>query len=65
MRTGDSKPDTIFLTKTEPGKNPESVDGVSTNWAADRKNNRWKHIIKDIKTGKILHEEDMPLDQHK
>jgi len=53
------------LYRTEVGKNPLSVGGVEISWMADRKNNVWKHKIKDIKTGKILHSEDMPLDQHK
>ncbi len=64
-RKGESKPYSVSLTKTEPGINPKSVDGVSNSWVADRGNNLWVHIIKDIKTGKILHEERMPLNEHK
>lgn len=65
LRTGNNKPHFISLNKTESGRNLKSIDGVSASWIADRKNNKWKHIIKDIKTGKVLHEEDIPLDQHK
>lgn len=65
MRRESSKPHLTFLTRSEPGKNSKSVDGVSVSWSADRENNKWKHMIKDIKTGKILHQESGPLNEHK
>ena len=64
-KKGENKPHYVSLSKIEPGKNPKSVNGVSISWVADRKNNLWVHIIKDLKTGKILHEEHMPLSEHK
>ncbi|MFA7170019.1 MAG: hypothetical protein WC178_04145 [Candidatus Paceibacterota bacterium] len=65
IKNEDNKVTVKSSYRTEPGKNPLSVDGVEISWMADRKNNVWNHKIKDIKTGKILHhDEDMPLDQH-
>ena len=66
VKDGIKKPHHTFMTRTEPGRNPKSVDGVTISWSADRKNNLWNHKITDIKTGKVLHYDDnMPLDQHK
>jgi len=53
-----------FLSRNEPGRNPKSTEGVEIIWEADKVNNVWSHIIKDIKTGKILHKELEPLDKH-
>ena len=64
-KKGENKPHYVSLSKTEPGKNPKYINGVSICWVADRENNLWVHIIKDLKTGKILHEEHMPLSEHK
>ena len=30
----------------------------------DRKNNRYREVVKDMKTGDVIHEVDEPLSQH-
>lgn len=64
FREGEKTPHKIFLNRMEKGINPKSINGVSISWYKDKTNNIWSHIIKDVKTGKVLHYELMPLDKH-
>ncbi len=66
IREENKKPHVKFMTRSEPGRNSLSVDGVTVTWSADKKNNLWNHKIVDIKTGKLLHHDDNePLKEHK
>jgi len=64
-KKGEVAPHKKVIIRTEPGRNPKSVDGVEVRIEIDRENNHFKHQITDIKTKKILHSDDEPLDQHK
>lgn len=58
-----------FLVKTvqgyKPSKDPKLSEGVDVLMTVNREKNKYDHIIKDNKTGDILHEEHCLLTDHK
>ncbi|MDO9579266.1 MAG: hypothetical protein Q7J06_01680 [Bacteroidales bacterium] len=44
---------------------PNLPQGVDEQMIIDREKNEYHQIVKDNKTGKVLHEEHVPLSQHK
>ena len=58
-----------FIKKIFQGYKPSGdsrfSDGVDVQMIIDREKNEYHHIVKDSLTGKIIHEEHEPLDQHK
>lgn len=62
---GEVSPHRKTIIRTEPGRNPKSVDGVEVRIEIDHENNKFRHTITDIKTKKVLHLDDEQLDKHK
>ncbi|XOB41826.1 MAG: hypothetical protein ACKKMS_00280 [Candidatus Nealsonbacteria bacterium] len=49
----------------KPSTNPKLSEGVEVQMEIDREKNEYHHVVKDNKTGKILHEEHELLTNHK
>jgi hypothetical protein len=44
--------------------NPKLPHGVREDLVIDKEKNEWHHVVKDAKTGEVLHDEHEPLSQH-
>lgn len=49
----------------KPSGDPKLSEGVNVKMMVNRENNKYDQIVKDAKTGKVLHEEHEPLTEHK
>lgn len=55
----------FFFAGFKPSGDPKLSEGVDVQMVIDREKKEYHHIVKDNLTGKIIHEEHEPLDQHK
>ncbi len=58
-----------FLSKCfsgyKPSKDPKLSEGVDEQITIDKEKNEYHQVVRNNLTGEIIHEEHMPLDQHK
>lgn len=54
-----------MISRWRPSKSPKLPNGVSEERVIDKERNEYHHVIKDARTGKVIHEEHEPLSKHK
>ncbi|MFA5172926.1 MAG: hypothetical protein WC435_00780 [Candidatus Paceibacterota bacterium] len=64
-QVGEVKPHFEFSEKDEKSGDSRLTKGVHISIAIDRKNNKYRQVVKDKRTGKILHKESEPLTEHR
>jgi hypothetical protein len=64
-RSGYKRPITESVSnRFKKSGDPKLKDGVREDISIDRVNNKYDQVVKDAKTGKIIHEEHEPLSRH-
>lgn len=54
-----------MISRWRPSKSPELPNGVSEERVTDKERDEYHHVIKDARTGKVIHKEHEPLNKHK
>ena len=65
FRELEGKVKSIIRSGWKKSGDPRIKDGVYEDRIIDRRKDEYHQIVKDVETGKILHEEHEPLSQHK
>ena len=48
-----------------PSRNPELPQGVEKERIIDKERDKYDEVVRDVKTGQIIHDKHEPLSQHK
>jgi len=54
-----------MISRWRPSRSPDLKDGVNEQRIIDKDKGRYCQIVRDARTGEIIHEEDEPLSQHR